>query len=44
MDNINQKIRIAIDENNGVVISLRDYAEAAEKAFKKVKEWRKHGN
>ena len=35
---------ITLDENNGAVISLRDYAEAAEKAFKKVEEWRKHGN
>lgn len=33
---------IPLDENNGTVISLRDYAEAAEKAFKKVKEYRKH--
>lgn len=31
---------ICIDENEGVVISLREYAEAAEKAFKKVEEWR----
>ena len=32
---------IPLDENDGAVISLREYAEAAEKAFKKVEEWRK---
>lgn len=32
---------ICIDENEGAVISLREYAEAAEKAFKRVEEWRK---
>lgn len=32
---------IPLDENDGAVISMREYAEAAEKAFKKVEEWRK---
>ena len=32
---------IPLDENDGTVISLREYAEAAEKAFKRVEEWRK---
>lgn len=32
---------IPLDENDGAVISLREYAEAAEKAFKRVEEWRK---
>ena len=32
---------ICIDENEGAVISLREYAEASEKAFKKVEDWRK---
>ena len=32
---------IPLDENDGAVISLREYAEQAEKAFKKVEEWRK---
>ena len=32
---------IPLDENEGKVISLREYAEQAEKAFKKVEEWRK---
>ena len=31
---------IPLDENEGAVISMCEYAEAAEKAFKKVKEWR----
>ena len=30
---------IPLDENDGAVISLREYAEAAEKAFKIVEEW-----
>ena len=33
---------IPIDENDGAVISLREYAEAAEKAFKRVEKWRKN--
>ena len=32
---------IPLDENDGAVISMREYAEQAEKAFKKVEEWRK---
>ena len=32
---------ICLDENDGAVISMREYAEAAEKAFKRVEEWRK---
>mgnify|MGYP003303845309 CR=1 FL=1 len=32
---------ICLDENEGVVIYLREYAEAAEKAFKRVEKWRK---
>ena len=32
---------IPLDECDGAVISLREYAEASEKAFKKVEEWRK---
>lgn len=32
---------IPLDENDGAVISLREYAEVAEKAFKRVEEWRK---
>lgn len=32
---------IPLDENDGAVISMREYAEASEKAFKKVEEWRK---
>ena len=32
---------IPLDENDGSVISLREYAEMAEKAFKRVEEWRK---
>lgn len=31
---------ICLDECDGMVISLREYAEQAEKAFKKVEEWR----
>lgn len=31
---------IPMDENEGAVISMREYAEAAEKAYKKVEEWR----
>ena len=31
---------IPLDENDGAVISMREYAEAAEKAFKRVEEWR----
>ena len=31
---------IPIDENEGAVISMLEYAEQAEKAFKKVDEWR----
>ena len=32
---------IMLDESDETVISLREYAELAEKAFDKVKEWRK---
>lgn len=32
---------IPLDENEGAVISMREYAEASEKAFKRVEEWRK---
>ena len=32
---------IPLDENEGKIISMREYAEASEKAFKKVEEWRK---
>ena len=32
---------IPLDECDGMVISLREYAEMAEKAFKRVEEWRK---
>ena len=31
---------IPLDELDGTVISLREYAEAAERAFKRVEEWR----
>lgn len=31
---------IPLDENDGAVISLREYAKQAEKAFKRVDEWR----
>ncbi|MBR5596507.1 MAG: hypothetical protein IKW30_03775 [Lachnospiraceae bacterium] len=31
---------VCLDEIQGTVISLREYAEQAEKAFKKVEEWR----
>ena len=31
---------VCLDEIEGTVISLREYAEQAEKAFKKVEEWR----
>lgn len=31
---------ILLDENDGAVISLREYAKQAEKAFKRVEEWR----
>ena len=31
---------VCLDEIEGTVISLREYAEHAEKAFKKVEEWR----
>lgn len=31
---------IPLDELDGTVISLREYAEAAEKSFKRVEEWR----
>ena len=31
---------ICLDECDGMVISMREYAEQAEKAFKKVEEWR----
>ncbi|MBO5853135.1 MAG: hypothetical protein J6Q61_00185 [Bacteroidales bacterium] len=31
---------IPLDENDGAVISLREYAELAEKAFKKVSDWK----
>ena len=34
-------VLIPLDENDGAVISLLEYAEAAEKAFKRVEEWRK---
>ena len=32
---------IPLDENDGEVISMREYAKMAEKAFKRVEEWRK---
>ena len=32
---------IPLDENDGAVIYMREYAEQAEKAFKRVEEWRK---
>lgn len=32
---------IPLDENDGAVISMREYAEQAEKAFKRVEGWRK---
>ena len=32
---------IPLDENDGAVISMREYAEQAETAFKRVEEWRK---
>lgn len=32
---------ICLDECDGRVISMREYAEQAEKAFKRVEEWRK---
>lgn len=32
---------VCLDEIQGTVISLREYAEQAEKAFKRVEEWRK---
>ena len=32
---------IPLDENEGTLISMRAYAEQAEKAFKRVEEWRK---
>lgn len=35
---------IPLDKNEGTVISLREYAEAAEKAFKKCEEWRMNKN
>lgn len=31
---------ICLDECDGMVISMREYAEAAERAFKRVEEWR----
>ena len=31
---------ISLDENDGTVISLREYAKSAEKAFNKVREWK----
>lgn len=31
---------IPLDENDGAVISLREYAKSAEKAFNKVREWK----
>jgi hypothetical protein len=31
---------IPLDENNSAVISLREYADLAEKAFKKVSDWK----
>lgn len=31
---------IPLNENDGSVISLREYAEAAENAFKKVSDWK----
>lgn len=34
---------ICLDETQGTIISLREYAEQAEKAFKKVEEWRTNG-
>ena len=32
---------ICLDECDGMVISLREYADMSEKAFKKVEEWRR---
>lgn len=32
---------IPLDENNNTTLTLREYAEAAENAFKKVEAWRK---
>ena len=31
---------VALDETDKAVISLREYAECAEKAFKRIEEWR----
>lgn len=31
---------VALDETDKTVISLREYAECAEKAFKRIEEWR----
>lgn len=31
---------ISLDENDGAVISLLEYAKSAEKAFNKVREWK----
>lgn len=31
---------ISLDENDSMVISLREYAKSAEKAFNKVREWK----
>lgn len=31
---------IPLDENNNTTITLREYAEASERAFRKVREWR----
>ena len=31
---------ICLEETNGAVISMREYAEASERAFKRVEEWR----
>ena len=31
---------ICLDETSGAVISMREYAEASERAFKRVEEWR----
>ena len=35
---------ICLDECEGMVISMHEYAEQAEKAFKKVEEWRKENH
>lgn len=43
-DCVEQLVRlICLDDCDGMVISLREYAERAEKAFKRVEEWRTNG-